>query len=278
MTKEELALASEAKRLRQAETTPVPNGHPMTKEELALASEAKRLRQAETRLVDELCPAGYTYSHNGFWDNYKLMASPYGLVMAPKDYPDGVDVEECAARCNSVPGCVAFSGPRRLCWLYDSIGDEVENHHGHPNIACTKGEAAPTTTTTSTEAATTCWYVGERVMIVPGSRYGYQSAACGTITSDTCDGGGYQWITFDDGYSNCYEFADYEECSLAEVAKTCWHVGERVMIVPGSRYGYQSAACGTITYDTCDGGGYQWITFDDGYSNCYEFADYTSCE
>merc|ERR1719281_1110758 len=114
-------------------------------------------------------------------------------------------------------------------------------------------------------------------MIVPGSRYGYQSAACGTITSDTCDGGGYQWITFGDGYSNCYEFADYQECSLAEAAKTCWYVGERVMIVPGSRYGYQSAACGTITYDTCDGGGYQWITFDDGYSNCYEFADYQEC-
>ena len=53
--------------------------------------------------------------------------------------------------------------------------------------------------------------------IVPGSRYEHQSSACGTLDTDVCRGTGYWSITFDDGYSNAYEFEDYEQCPLVPV-------------------------------------------------------------
>ena len=58
-----------------------------------------------------------------------------------------------------------------------------------------------------------CFEVGARVRIIPGSRYSTnRSAACGTVSIATCMGGGYKAITFDDGYSNSYEYTDFEIC------------------------------------------------------------------
>jgi hypothetical protein len=73
-----------------------------------------------------------------------------------------------------------------------------------------------------------CWGVGSRVRIVPGSRFADESSACGTVSTRTCavyqaanpDGDGMgdgmedgmEEITFDDGYSNNYAYEDFEAC------------------------------------------------------------------
>jgi len=65
-----------------------------------------------------------------------------------------------------------------------------------------------------------CWYVGQRVEIIPDSRYYYQNYQdthlhCATLTTDVCGGQGYVTVVFDDnGYMNSYEYGDLQLCTV----------------------------------------------------------------
>merc|ERR1712228_560519 len=89
--------------------------------------------------VDEQCGIGYRYSHEGYWSSAFDLRPPFGKVMSGTGI--GIDVSECAAKCNSISGCKAFSFYRGQdmdstlqkkqqgkvskdtdCWVYNVLG------------------------------------------------------------------------------------------------------------------------------------------------------------
>lgn len=109
-------------------------------------------------------------------------------------------------------------------------------------------------------------------MIIPGSRWSNENDGCATVSRRTCEGGSYQYLTFDDNYSNYYQWRDLKECQ-----ESCFNVGERVMIKRGSRYASETSQCATLTERICDEDWYKRITFDDGYRNWYQHRDLDQC-
>jgi len=71
---------------------------------------------------DALCGVGYKYSHEGHWSAAFDMQPPYGKVISSP----GTDVADCAAECNSISGCKAFSLFYETdCWVYNKLGSVV---------------------------------------------------------------------------------------------------------------------------------------------------------
>jgi len=86
----------------------------------------------EEDLVDEQCGLGYRYSHAGFWSSAFDLRAPYGKVISTP----GTDKEECAAKCNSISGCKAFSlYSYSDCWVYNELGSVQA---GDRSTACVK--------------------------------------------------------------------------------------------------------------------------------------------
>merc|ERR1712187_698914 len=81
---------------------------------------------------DDICGIGYKYSHEGYWSSAHYLRRPYGKVLSAA----GIDVRECAAKCNSISGCKAFSlWGGQDCWAYNELGSVKLDHHSK---ACVK--------------------------------------------------------------------------------------------------------------------------------------------
>lgn len=109
-------------------------------------------------------------------------------------------------------------------------------------------------------------------MIMAGSRFDYENDGCATVGSTICEGDGWKFLTFDDGYSNWYQFQDLSECDVS-----CFNAGDRVMIIPGTRYSNENDGCATVSTRICEGDWYKLLTFDDGYRNYYQHEDLMAC-
>merc|ERR1712187_394987 len=87
---------------------------------------------SDSPLVDEQCGLGYRYSHAGYWSTAFDLDPPYGKVVSAS----GTDAAECAARCNRISGCKAFSlYKEKDCWVYDKLGSVQV---GDRSTACAK--------------------------------------------------------------------------------------------------------------------------------------------
>lgn len=110
-------------------------------------------------------------------------------------------------------------------------------------------------------------------MLRPGSRFAYENDGCATVSQPICEGArGWVALTFDDGYRNYYQWQDVMACELS-----CFNSGERVMIIPGSRYSNENTGCATVNQGICEGGSYEQLRFDDGYRNWYQHQDLMPC-
>ena len=72
-----------------------------------------------------------------------------------------------------------------------------------------------------------CFSAGSNVEIIPGSRYaGQASGNCGTLTTSIClttsITGGFESITFSNGYSNTYQYSDLQLCT-GTAPSICWN-------------------------------------------------------
>lgn len=68
---------------------------------------------------DAECGVGYKYSHEGYWSAAFDLQPPYGKIISSP----GTDVADCAAKCNSISGCKAFSlFDEQDCWVYNKLG------------------------------------------------------------------------------------------------------------------------------------------------------------
>lgn len=86
------------------------------------------------------CAHGYAYSHEGWWDNWHTLHSPYGKVK----HEHFVSTTECAAECTKTYGCVGYTlFQNQVCWLYHSFGGPVIHDK---SVACTSQTYQPPVT------------------------------------------------------------------------------------------------------------------------------------
>merc|ERR1712151_1337273 len=80
------------------------------------------------------------------------------------------------------------------------------------SMLCKCSNRAPSAPTPAPTHAQ-CWLTGQKVKIVPGSRYdGQANGSCATVVNETCLGSGYMSFTFENGYTNGYEHVDLMLC------------------------------------------------------------------
>eukprot|EP00440_Ansanella_granifera_P045830 gb/GFBE01049646.1/.p1 GENE.gb/GFBE01049646.1/~~gb/GFBE01049646.1/.p1 ORF type:complete len:1103 (+),score=161.70 gb/GFBE01049646.1/:1-3309(+) len=106
------------------------------------------------RTFYRMCPAGYNYSHTGYWDNAWSVQAPFGRVISST----GTSASQCAEWCDSSDSCVAFNlANGSNCWVYDSVGSQVEDL---ANLACIKQLVEATTTAASPDDGTSGFFAG----------------------------------------------------------------------------------------------------------------------
>jgi len=194
---------------------------------------------ANEKVVDHACvacPAGKTStgSHDSSGPDTTCQATLCGV----HEKVSGHECVACPAGKTNSPGGDDASGSDTTCQA--TLCGVHEKVSGHECVACPAGKANSPGGDDASGSDTTCqaaFLTGDRVQLIPGSRYDHETCACAELKLDIFeflpkDSAPWNLIEFEDGRNYKYQYQDLQFCvedsAYIEVTSgSCTHVTSR---------------------------------------------------